>query len=413
MEEYSLTSARKRLIAKRNDFIQESRYSLTKVQQQAILYLISKVQPDDAPGKQYIFRCKEFFALMKYKTNSYTDIKALLQSIRNISWWKDADNNDDDDILMTWFDLVRANEKKGTVTITFHQDIYPYILDLQRQKCEDGKFYTSYQLQNVTLMKGKYSSRMYEILKSYANRGTWTFENGTGSKHDLQKRLADVDMNGNAIIPAGWNDFYTFNRDVLKPCKKDINLYSDIKIDYEPIKEDLAGNKHRRYVAIKFVIVSKTPGELEETNKHIDDEYKEVEEYYYQMSVEESFKKEHEIKLNKEKEEKEIEKQQKKEEELENRIKKSRYPIVTEIYGSYFDDTKLKFIIKEALRKIEPGFINWENRELWIVDYIEYYYSLIEATEETTKTTPYNRLINSLRKDYDMYASKLNYKYQK
>lgn len=51
-------------------------------------------------------------------------------------------------------------------------------------------------------------------------------------------------------------------------------------------------------------------------------------------------------------------------------------------------------------------------RDSWLIDYISHYKDIIDATSEDTKTTPYKRLLNMLKNDYDdvgaLYAE--NYK---
>ena len=86
MDQY-LDQARRQLVAKRNDLVQNARQPLTKIQNEVIQYMISKVKPTDEPGTRYTFRCSEFYELLGYTTTSYTDIKALLSEIRKINWW--------------------------------------------------------------------------------------------------------------------------------------------------------------------------------------------------------------------------------------------------------------------------------------------------------------------------------------
>ena len=84
---FDLREARNNLVAKDNRLIQNSRFSLGAIENKAILYLISKIQPDDKPGKIYTFNCKEFQALLKWNTDdSYSYMKIMLQNLGDISW---------------------------------------------------------------------------------------------------------------------------------------------------------------------------------------------------------------------------------------------------------------------------------------------------------------------------------------
>ena len=424
-EESSLEDIRKagkQLVAKRNDLIQQARYSFDLLQNKVLLYMISKVRPGDTQEKLYEFRFSELFAVLRYKTDSYTEVKRIIQSMNSLSFWSDAENEEDDDVLITIFDSdsVSANQKKGYFKAQFSKRIFPYIMELQKQKDENGIYYTSYQLQNVILMKHFYSQRLYEILKSYQyNNLRWTFELGTGSSHDLQKRLAGVDgETKKPVIPKGWSNYHIFKRDVLKPAQRDINRYTDIKIEYEPSKIDFYGKKHRRYVRITFAMVSKTPGEIEETDKYIDSVYREIDDdnRYHQTTLDEFIEKHNEKrskeiedvtkhqddKIHSEGEEYNTDKSD--EDDFERRIEKSAFPIFTSCYGKDFTEEQLKYLYEYACQHITPGTIMWSDRDLWVTDYITHYKNKIDATAESTKTTPYRRLLDMIEKDYDHIA---------
>ena len=261
--------ARHQLVARDNDLIQKGRYGLSLVQQKCVLYCISKVKPTDNPDTEYEIDLREFYRLMGYKSDSYSGIKALWQQIGSVRWWLDGQTEDDDDILLGWFNKVHLNERSASVSITFHPDIYPYIHNLVTDK-EKKRYFTTYQLQNITLMKHRYSIRIYDLLKSYQyNNKIWQFELGTGSHHDLMRRISDCDEKGKPLIPKSWDNYSFFNRDVLQPAVEEINQYTDIKIAYEVTKTDLSGKKHRKYVSILFAMVEKSPAEKLASQEHI------------------------------------------------------------------------------------------------------------------------------------------------
>ena len=77
--DFNLRESRNNLVAKDNRLIQNSRMSLGLLENKAVLYLISKIQPDDKPGKVYIFNCKEFQALLNWNAEaSYQNVKIIL-----------------------------------------------------------------------------------------------------------------------------------------------------------------------------------------------------------------------------------------------------------------------------------------------------------------------------------------------
>lgn len=134
--------------------------------------------------------------------------------------------------------------------IRFHQDMAPYIYELVEQQMKQPHIYfTTYAYEYIIRMKRSYSPRLYEILKSYQyNNIEWFFD-----LNQLKALLADFDENtSEAIIPKNWSNFAVFKRDVLEPAKKDINTYSDLKIDYTAQKVNIHGKPTRGYSLIHF-----------------------------------------------------------------------------------------------------------------------------------------------------------------
>ena len=299
-KEFDLKETRNNLVAKDNRIIQESRFSLSLLENKAVLYLISKIKPDDKPNQIYVFNCREFQALLNWNREaSYQNIKIMLQNLGDISLWIRGEvNGREKDILVRWFNIVHLDPGNGEIEISFHEDMFPYLLDLQKHLEEEKRYYTTYKLQNVSLMKHKYSIKLYELLKSYQyNNQKWTFENGTGSEFDLQIRLADTKMDRKtrqavSMIPNGWANWAVFKRNVLDPAVQEINKYTDIKVAYEGKKVDLHHRKGRAIRTIEFYMVGKTAPEQKNTDQIIDAEYTILESHH--PSVEELFFEEHE-----------------------------------------------------------------------------------------------------------------------
>ena len=312
MGSYDLRETRNNLVAKDNRLIQNSRYALSNNENKAVLYLISKIQPDDKPGKKYIFNCKEFQYLIKWNGDaSYKKIKEMLTRLSDMRWWIDID--DDNEALVRWFNIIHMNKGTGDIEISFHDDMFPFLLNLQQHLENDGHYFTTYKLQNITLMKHRYSPRIYEILKSYQfNNKKWTFENGTGTKYDLQRMIGDCilgdGVNGEPTIPESWKNWAVFKRDVLDKAVMEINKYTDIKVAYDGKKEDLSHRKTRAIRTIEFYMVGKTEPEQQVTDQIIDAEYVQIqnEDDYHQMSIEEMFFKDHEKSLDEEREKRKV-----------------------------------------------------------------------------------------------------------
>ncbi len=396
--------ARRRSVAKRNDMIQRGRSSLTLVENKAVLYLLSKVKPDDQPNTEYRFNCEEFYAITNNRSQSYTGLKNMLKAIADKSWF--IDDADGITKLVRWFNIVHLEQDRGTryATITFHQDLWPYILDLNGQYEREGLHYTMYRLQNISLMKHRFSDKIYELLKTYENRRTWIFELGTGTANDLQVHLAPTVVEDKktrkaiSVIPKSWSKFTFFDRDVLRPAKEEINRYTDLMIDYEGLQTDLHGVKHRKIVAVRFVITEKTQDQKTVTERLIEHEYAVNEDArQFRQSTVADFLDEQNMAVQEEK--------ARKSEEV---INASRYPAAAGVFEEFgFSISEIENLIDTALTHLAPGRVSRDSRELWAIDFVDYYNRMVQATLSQTKTFPYNRLLDMVRKDYDDFAEQL------
>lgn len=246
-QELKIRSDREMSVYKRDDMIQKSRHQLTVREQKAVLYAISKIRPEDTALQEYVFDIKDFYALCGLESDSYTVLKALLLGLKSKSWWMQIDDEGTESAV-SWFNTVRTNKKSGKVTIKFHEDMMPFLVELTKQ----GAFYTGYSLQYVLPMSSQYAPRLYELLKSYQkNNRVWFFE-----VEELKKLM-------NAQSYDRWPDF---RRRVIEPALEEINKYTDIKVAYDAKKEG------RRIARIEFYMLGKKPGEILETQMLIQDE---------------------------------------------------------------------------------------------------------------------------------------------
>lgn len=240
-------SAREMSVYKRDDMIQMGRFRLSLQEQRCVLFAISKIKPEDTGFGEYVFELKDFYEVCGLQKESYHELKAILKGLSDRSWWAEIDDQGTESVLR-WFTTVRTNKKSGKVTIEFHKDMMPYLLQLAAQKV----FYTGYQLQYVLPMNSQYGPRLYEILKSYQkNQWRWYFE------LDKLRHLLDCDD-----VLQRWPDF---RRRALEPAVQDINQYTDLKIAWDVQRN---GKKVTR---VEFYMVEKDTDELLDTQRAIQD----------------------------------------------------------------------------------------------------------------------------------------------
>lgn len=234
-------------VYKRDDMIQKARFKLSVQEQRTILYAISKIKPEDTYLTEYTFDIKDFYNLCGIKDQSYTELKAMLLALKSRSWWAEIDDQGTESAV-SWFSTIRTNKRSGRVTIKFHEDMMPFLLQL----VEQGEFYTSYNLKYVLPMSSKHSPRLYEILKSYQkNNRQWYFTIET------LKKLMNCE---------NYSNYKDFRVRVLEPAVEEINKYTDICVAYDEKREG------RKVARIEFYMDEKTLLEKLDTENVIQEE---------------------------------------------------------------------------------------------------------------------------------------------
>ena len=218
-------------VVKDNQIIQKSRFDLSAQEQKIILYLITKIKPDDTELKLYEFKIVDFCKVCgidKDNGKNYIDLKKTIKELADKSMWVKLEN--DKETLLRWIERPYIDDKSGTIEIKLDELMRPYLLQLKEK-------FTAYSLCYTLALKSKYSIRIYELLKSYENLQEWSFDIAV-----LKKML-------NAEKYTMYKDFRV---NVIDVALKEINEYSDITVTYTIEKQ---GHKAHK---IKFKIKSKT-----------------------------------------------------------------------------------------------------------------------------------------------------------
>lgn len=215
-------------VAKGNELIQQSRFSLTMQQSKIMLFLISKIRPHDLGDEIYSISIREFCKVCNIECDSgknYNDVKAALKALADKSVWVRIG---DSEVLLRWLNRLRLNKETNEIELSFHPDMIPFLYDLRDR-------YTSYSLENVLTMRSKYGIRLYELLKSYEYL-----------EKDITFTLEELKMR----LDAPYKRYPDFRRYVLEPAIDDINTCSDIAVGYIPFQS----SKSRSIDMITFSI---------------------------------------------------------------------------------------------------------------------------------------------------------------
>lgn len=205
---------RKQYVVKANDLIRKTRYDMTPQQQKIILFAISKIKPDDQPTTEYKLDIDELCKACGIELNSgyyYKSIKDDIAKLTTRIWVKMPDDTEQ---TVSWIGDAKITPFNRKVSITFHKAMSPYLFDLHQR-------YTQYHLEDVLVLKSKYSIRLYEILRSYTTQNA--IDNGIEkevmfSVSELREML-DVD---------GYPRWAEFDRCVIKKAVDEINACNDV-----------------------------------------------------------------------------------------------------------------------------------------------------------------------------------------
>lgn len=220
-------------VVKANALVQRSRFSLSTQQQRIVLFIISQIDPKDEEFELYEFKITEFCRVcgIEPKGDIYSLLKKQIKAISDKSIWIKLENGEE--TLMRWIEKPYMDKHNGTVKIKLDSDMKPYLLQLKNR-------FTEYELIYTLNFKSKYSIRLYEYLKSIHYKKLVPYT-----------QTMPIDQ-FQSLLDSKYDDFKDFHTRVLKPAHKEINSYSDVKFDYELIKDG------RKAVAITFTVETKS-----------------------------------------------------------------------------------------------------------------------------------------------------------
>lgn len=222
-----IASQREYRVVKSNEIIQKARYDLSIAELKSLAYIFSKIKPNDTEIQDYTFSIKEYCQVcgIDYMNGAnYIYVKKSIKSLRDKSFWLLDENGNE--ILVGWLSKARINKGSGKITVRLDEDIQKYVIGLFDN-------YTQYELLSTLPMKSSYSFRIYELLKSYAF---------------TKQHIFDIDDLKRTLTAENYVNFKDFRKKVIEIAVKEINLYTDLEISWEPIKN---GN---RVVQVRFDI---------------------------------------------------------------------------------------------------------------------------------------------------------------
>ena len=242
---------REQYVVKANDLIRRTRYNLTAQQQKIVLYCISKIKPEDEINTQYEININDLAHACGLQIDQsgtyYGALKRDLDKLTTRQWCTMPDGVQ---MTISWIGDAIIIPLNSTVYIRFNPNMQPYLFDLKEK-------YTQYQLYNVLVFKGKYSIRLYELLRSYTTQRNLDDD----KEAEINLTLDEVRL---LLDIKGYDSWREFNRRVIAPAVNEINRCADdIHVDFYPMK----GERSRRIEKINFVITKASPAQQVQASK--------------------------------------------------------------------------------------------------------------------------------------------------
>lgn len=220
-----VTNNDNKVVTRRNDLL-EAKYRLTLQEQRFMLWVLSSISPDDADFQTYRVKIKDLADIIGVNDKDfYARMKATTKKVmgRVIEIHKDGEEH-----LMPLINRATYNRGKGTVDVRLDELLREYLVQLKDN-------FTTIRLKYAFQLSSTYALRVYELLVQYRKVGHRRI-----SVEDLRRMLDIADGEY-----ARWSNF---DMRVLRPAQAEINTKTDIRFEYEKLKQG------RKITHIRFVM---------------------------------------------------------------------------------------------------------------------------------------------------------------
>ena len=217
-------------------------FVLDVYQRKMIALLIAHVSPDDEEFRMEKISFANFAKLMNIPKGGKTTelIHSSIAKLMGMSFCIEVKPR-----VYEYYHWIaggcRVDEEERAIYIQLDAPLKRFLIGNKRH-------FTSYELGYISGLKGKYSCRMYEYMKSVGNLHMLNVRVETFSQ-----RITD----GVYALP------YDLKRRVIEPSLKEINATSDIRVRYEEIIDTNASGRPK-VTGYKFIITEKTYEEKQE-----------------------------------------------------------------------------------------------------------------------------------------------------
>lgn len=201
-----------RTIVKQSPALVNAGYSLTVVETDLIMKLISEIKNEDMEFWTFRFTIPE----LEKALGRNLDQPSLREIGRNLLKKPlTIDSANGDWLICNWVSSFKYVKKSGTIEARFDPNLQPYLLEFKQ--------FVKTELRYILQLPSGYAKRIYTIMKQWEKPGKYEVDVAY-----WQKILE---------VPKSLLVYADFKRKVLEPAKEHINALTDLSVDYEEIKE--------------------------------------------------------------------------------------------------------------------------------------------------------------------------------
>lgn len=204
----------KNIVIRKSNKLIEARYSLTTNEQRFILSLLGNISPGDEDFQDYQVSIADFAEMFDLKA-SHSLYEKVEKAAEDLTSRKIKIEKGKNVKVMNWLSYVEYEKGEGVINLRFDKALKPYLLQLKTH-------FTQYNLSFVISFKGKYTFRLYEILRaeSYkARNGVFETEIDVERIRELFEMKKDQ-----------YKIFADLKKRVLLPAFSEIDANSDISL---------------------------------------------------------------------------------------------------------------------------------------------------------------------------------------
>lgn len=223
---------------RQSNALTEARFNLSAVQLDLYFYLLTLLKVNDEPEKLYSIYVSEIEAMTGRKWNYQQLREATKDLLGKVIEWDDPQGNLCQTALISSAKYIKGS---GCIKVTISYLIRPLLWDLKGR-------YTTFQLYCSLSMTSKFAKRLYMICSEWKNniKTEDTAFSREYTLDELRDKLGLTDPTGKE--PDQYKQWGQFKQFVLDTAKKQINQYSDLRINYKARKFG------RSYELVQFTI---------------------------------------------------------------------------------------------------------------------------------------------------------------